>query len=209
MCALSVVSITCGICSPHLALDIWLVKALQSNCACESLLMRPYLMFIAALRCYALSTKIGLHKILTLELLYKSPRAARATLYQRKDSLLLAVLVVRLVGLQRVQQGTNVLKEGFAALQLFLDIGVVKLGKSDIVALLAVPKEAVIQFAMMFGESARLDDFPVEGCTHTAVLRELVPLFQEEGAHRIEQGIVGAVHRERVIPRCQLTARGA
>jgi hypothetical protein len=61
---------------------------------------------------------------------------------------------------------------------------------------------------MMFGESARLDDVPVEGCTHTAVLRELVPLFEEEGAHRIEQGIVGAIHRKRVIRRCQLTARG-
>src|SRR5262249_31328686 len=104
------------------------------------------------------------------------------------DSLLLAVLVVRLVGPQRVQQGTHILKEGFAASQLLLDIGVVKLSKGDIVALLAIPKEAVIQFAMMFGESARLDEFPVEGCTHPAVFRELVPLFQEEGAHRIEQG---------------------
>jgi len=42
------------------------------------------------------------------------------------DSLLFVVLVIRLVRLQRVQQGTNVFKEGFTTLQLFLDIGVVK-----------------------------------------------------------------------------------
>jgi hypothetical protein len=59
------------------------------------------------------------------------------------DPLLLAVLIVHLVGPQRVKQGANVLKEGFAALHLFLDIGVVKLGEGDVVALLAVPKEAL------------------------------------------------------------------
>src|SRR5438309_11418215 len=49
MCALSVVSARCGMASPHLAFDIRLVKASLSGCACESQLIRPYLISIPLL----------------------------------------------------------------------------------------------------------------------------------------------------------------
>src|SRR5258708_7586675 len=44
MCARLSVSARCGIASPHFALDMRLVNASLSNWACESQLIRPYLM---------------------------------------------------------------------------------------------------------------------------------------------------------------------
>src|SRR5438552_12007202 len=44
MCARLSVSARCGMASPHFALDIRLVNASLSNWACESQLIRPYLM---------------------------------------------------------------------------------------------------------------------------------------------------------------------
>src|SRR5262245_55246134 len=46
MCVLSDVSRSCGIASPNFAFDIRSVQLSLCNCACESQLMRPYLIFM-------------------------------------------------------------------------------------------------------------------------------------------------------------------
>jgi hypothetical protein len=84
-------------------------------------------------------------------------------------------------------------KKFFASIELFLHILSVKLDELHVIPLLSITEELVVQLAVLSRKAARFDDLLIEDRPNTAMLRESAPLFEQQSADRIEQGVIGTV----------------